>query len=555
MSYIIPNDISITSVTASNHVSASYFFGDGSNLTNLPSTAIETSGNISGSGTVLSPVVLKNDISLTSVTASVLSASDVITDYLNFNSNTDPAWDNGRLWYNNDSHELNYWTEVSGFNVKLGQQLVQRCQNNSGQLLTKGTVVYITGSNNTDTPRITLADWTNDNLSANTLGLVAENIQTGSIGYVIVQGILKGINTNSYDPGTMLFLSSSGQITHIKPSAPKHLVSIGQVVRKQSSNGSIYVSIQNGYEIGELHDVLTNGKANGDLLVWDSSIPAWKNSTGLSGSYQFASTQTIDVSSSNAALRVTQRGAGDALRVEDSTNPDSSPFLVKGDGSVVIGRDAPYTGASVTIQGSLCNGYNTQATYVDYYSHAEGYGTIAYGQYTHTEGFGTQAKADNSHAEGEETITYGTGSHAEGASTKTFGYGSHTEGLQTITTGAFSHAEGSETLTYGEASHTEGLGTIASASYQHAQGKYNATSSTALMLVGNGTSDLNRSNILEVYTGSVVVSGTMFLTDLLSQKQSTKSSGSSGLAGQICWDSDYIYVCIATNTWKSSSLN
>ena len=32
------------------------------------------------------------------------------------------------------------------------------------------------------------------------------------------------------------------------------------------------------------------------------------------------------------------------------------------------------------------------------------------------------------------------------------------------------------------------------------------------------------------------------------------SSGDTGSVGQISWDSDYIYICVATNTWKRTSI-
>lgn len=32
------------------------------------------------------------------------------------------------------------------------------------------------------------------------------------------------------------------------------------------------------------------------------------------------------------------------------------------------------------------------------------------------------------------------------------------------------------------------------------------------------------------------------------------SAGANGSAGDICWDSSYIYVCVATNTWKRAAL-
>lgn len=28
-----------------------------------------------------------------------------------------------------------------------------------------------------------------------------------------------------------------------------------------------------------------------------------------------------------------------------------------------------------------------------------------------------------------------------------------------------------------------------------------------------------------------------------------------GVKGEICWDSSYIYVCVATNTWKRTSIS
>jgi hypothetical protein len=43
----------------------------------------------------------------------------------------------------------------------------------------------------------------------------------------------------------------------------------------------------------------------------------------------------------NAALRITQTGTGEAIRVEDSANPDSSPFVIDASGNVGIGLIAP----------------------------------------------------------------------------------------------------------------------------------------------------------------------------------------------------------------------
>jgi hypothetical protein len=53
-----------------------------------------------------------------------------------------------------------------------------------------------------------------------------------------------------------------------------------------------------------------------------------------------ASTLNVDANTADAAVRITQTGAGNALLVEDSANPDSSPFVVNTDGVVGIGSTA-----------------------------------------------------------------------------------------------------------------------------------------------------------------------------------------------------------------------
>lgn len=59
----------------------------------------------------------------------------------------------------------------------------------------------------------------------------------------------------------------------------------------------------------------------------------------------FTTNQIISVTdNTNAALRVTQLGTAPAIRVEDSTNPDASPFVVNADGTVAIGNTT--TGSS-----------------------------------------------------------------------------------------------------------------------------------------------------------------------------------------------------------------
>ena len=69
----------------------------------------------------------------------------------------------------------------------------------------------------------------------------------------------------------------------------------------------------------------------------------------------------IESNTSTAAFRVTQQGSGNAITVEDSTNPDSTPFVVTAAGRVGIGTTTPtanlfVTGTDTTIPAFVVKG-------------------------------------------------------------------------------------------------------------------------------------------------------------------------------------------------------
>lgn len=137
----------------------------------------------------------------------------------------------------------------------------------------------------------------------------------------------------------------------------------------------------------------------------------------------------------------------------------------------------------------------------------------AAGVYSHAQGALTQAIGTGSHAEGYSSTANGIYSHAEGESTQATNIGAHAEGFLTEASGQYSHAEGRSTLASGTGSHAEGLGTIASGDYQHTQGKYNiASSEESAFIVGNGTSDGSRSNLIHAAGTTVQVTGSLNVT-------------------------------------------
>ena len=214
------------------------------------------------------------------VTQSYISSVDYI-DFQLLDTTQQPTQNEGRLFWNSDTKTLQLDLEQN-FHTDLNQQLLVRVVNKTGDNLPTGTVVYISGSQG-NRPGIATASWTGDQTSAATIGFTAKAINNNNNGYVITRGILDGVNTATYTPGTPLYLSSSGQYTNTPPDAPLHEVRLGKVIVQDATVGAIYVDVMNGYELTELHDVKTTTYNDGDLLVQSGSL--WINSKQLTGSY------------------------------------------------------------------------------------------------------------------------------------------------------------------------------------------------------------------------------------------------------------------------------
>jgi len=158
------------------------------------------------------------------------------------------------------------------------RNLEVQVRNQSGSTMAAGTIVYVSGATG-NKPLITKAQANNDANSAQTIGFVKTSIANNGTGYVIVRGELNNIDTSALSEGAQLYLSptTAGTWTTTKPSAPNHLVYVGIVIRSHPTLGTILVSVQNGYELNELHDVALASEANNDLLVYESSTDLWKN--------------------------------------------------------------------------------------------------------------------------------------------------------------------------------------------------------------------------------------------------------------------------------------
>ena len=153
--------------------------------------------------------------------------------------------------------------------------------------ITKGQPVYAFGGQG-DRLKVKLAYNTSDATSAQTVGLVlSTSIGANQKGFIILNGQLDGLSilpTSTWADGDPVYLGATpGSITKTKPHAPNHLVYLGFVTTANNgSAGRMYVRVQNGYELDELHDVQISGLADNDLLQYDLATDLWQNKS-LSG--------------------------------------------------------------------------------------------------------------------------------------------------------------------------------------------------------------------------------------------------------------------------------
>jgi hypothetical protein len=183
------------------------------------------------------------------------------------------------VWNDNDG-TVDMLLKGGNVTLPVGQASIHRVYNDSGASIAKGKVVYIYGSQG-QRMTIRLADNDGDATSARTFGFTAEAIADGQSGFVISEGILNNVSTNGLADGTILWLGDDGNYVGTRPTQPEHGVFLGVVVKGNSGGaGSIFVKIQNGQELDELHDVLISGASAGDVLVRNSENTLWINQTG-----------------------------------------------------------------------------------------------------------------------------------------------------------------------------------------------------------------------------------------------------------------------------------
>jgi hypothetical protein len=271
-------------------VTGDFIFNGGITATTISATTYLNYPTIGGGGNYL-------PLSGGTVTGDTIFTSGLTVNTVDFNTTATTINSIGRLRWNDTDGTLDLGLKGGNVTLQIGQEQIVRVVNktSSNLLESQYRVVRIRsvseGGSQGQRLAVVLAQANNDDNSVDTIGVVTENIDNNQEGFITTNGLVRDINTSgslqgeTWLDGDLLYLSPNtpGFLTKVKPIAPQHTVVMGYVVYAHNINGKIFVKIDNGYELDELHNVKITSVSNNDRLVYNSTLSIWENKPVASG--------------------------------------------------------------------------------------------------------------------------------------------------------------------------------------------------------------------------------------------------------------------------------
>lgn len=215
----------------------------------------------------------------------------------------DPAYQEGRLFYDTVHHGLAFFSDIANVKIQMGQETVIHAVNNTGDTIFKGTAVTISGTTGVEP---TIAPIIATASTAHVTGMVGADILDGNAGIVMVYGTLEGVDTNGFTPGNAVYLSDAvaGNFVETPPTAPIDVIQLGTVI-DAAVNGRILVDARTPSSIkaiADASDVDLTGVAADDFLKWNGTqfLPTSDVATSAQGILADSATQPGDNVSSLA---------------------------------------------------------------------------------------------------------------------------------------------------------------------------------------------------------------------------------------------------------------
>lgn len=132
----------------------------------------------------------------------------------------------------------------NGVVLQAGQETLAYVLNDAGASIANGSAVMVTGSDATSGKMKVDKLISDGSVEENTtLGVATQTIDDGEFGYITTFGIVRGVNTNSWISGDILYAdpATAGGLTSTKPSAPDNVIPMAIVLAVGTTDGSMFV--------------------------------------------------------------------------------------------------------------------------------------------------------------------------------------------------------------------------------------------------------------------------------------------------------------------------
>lgn len=201
-------------------------------------------------------------------------------EVLRFDTATNRANDPGEVGWDSDFETLAVQMDA-GTVLRVGQAVYYRVKNASGSVvIPKMSFVQFAGAAG-DTITVQPAVTDGSVLHDYMVGITAEEIPADGFGFVTEFGVIAQVDTDTpaWDIGTLLYPdpTTPGGLTSVQPSAPAFSLPIAAVTRRNSHSGRIFVRMNIGSDLNEIHDVNLSTLSNGEVLKYNSSTGVWEN--------------------------------------------------------------------------------------------------------------------------------------------------------------------------------------------------------------------------------------------------------------------------------------
>lgn len=241
--------------------------------------------------------------------------------------------------------------------------LFEDVYNGETTTLTKGTLVYVSGSQGSN-PKVYRADASNASKMPVTY-VIAENIGTAAIGRGVTLGLITGIDLSAYAVGTELYTDGNGTLTATRPTGSADIIQPIGIVTKTGNGGQLNVlnpgpvllpNIQTGYTwIGD--------GSNQPVSVSTSSLlvaSASRATSAATASYLTPLSQSVQLTGSmSISGSLTVSGSGTLINI----GPTQFTGSLGVTGSTIITGSLSVTGSSTLIgSNSITGSFNVSGS-------------------------------------------------------------------------------------------------------------------------------------------------------------------------------------------------